>query len=45
LIYSLKLKLLLFNTRSVNDLEAVLPPSTYHYFKRTTLHFLTTNKL
>jgi len=33
------------NTRSVNDLETVLPPSTYYYFQWTVLHFWTTNKL
>ena len=31
-------------TRSVIDLGTVLPPSTYYYFQRTVLHFLTTNK-
>jgi len=33
------------NTRLVNDLVTVLPPSTYYYFQRTALHFWTTNKL
>jgi len=33
------------NTRSVNDLLTVLPPSTYYYFQWTVLHFWTMNKL
>ena len=33
------------NTRSVNDLGTVLPPSTDYYFQWTALHFWTTNKL
>jgi hypothetical protein len=33
------------NTMSVTDIGTVLPPSTYYNFQRTTLHFLTTNKL
>jgi hypothetical protein len=32
------------NTRSVNYLASVLPPSTYYYFQSTTLHFWTTKK-
>ena len=33
------------NTRSVNYLGTVLPPSTYYCFQWTSLHFWTTNKL
>jgi len=33
------------NTRSVNDLGTVLPPSTYYYLQRNSLHFWTMNKL
>jgi hypothetical protein len=33
------------NTRSVNDLETVLPPSTNYYLQQAALHFWTTNKL